>query len=131
MATQTDKDWLLAQLSDGRWHSLNELLRASFDERGHGLTVHSRAADLRKDGHRIVCEHVPGAKRGNSYQYRLAPPLDNVVLPAGWTLTEIVPPFACAIDESAGLAEIPGQLTLERLKEETNENPNPTRPSQA
>ena len=44
----TDVDFLLSVLADGEAHSQAEILRRSFDERGHGLTVHSRAADLRR-----------------------------------------------------------------------------------
>lgn len=43
----TDRDFLLAVLSDGRERSLTEILETSMRERGCGMTVHSRAADLR------------------------------------------------------------------------------------
>lgn len=45
---RTDCDYLHAILSDGREHSLDEILARSQRERGHGFTVHSRAAELRK-----------------------------------------------------------------------------------
>lgn len=70
----TDVAFLLSILSDGKAHSTNEILRRSFDERGHGLMVHSRAADLRARGHQIACEHVPGKKRGEAYVYKLLLP---------------------------------------------------------
>lgn len=47
---ETDVEFLQRVLSDGQPHNLNEILRRSFAERGCGLTVHSRAADLRKRG---------------------------------------------------------------------------------
>lgn len=46
---RTDADYLHAILSDGREHSLDEILERSRRERGHGFTVHSRAAQLRKE----------------------------------------------------------------------------------
>ena len=49
----TDSAWLLGVLEDGSWHTLSEILRRSDAERGHGLTVHSRVSDLRKQGHQI------------------------------------------------------------------------------
>ena len=68
----TDCDFLYDVLSDNRPHSLNEILRRSFAERGCGLTVHSRVADLRKRGHVIHCERDPKARRGDAYLYTLA-----------------------------------------------------------
>jgi hypothetical protein len=67
----TDADFLLSVLADGRAHTLNEILQRSFKERGCGLTVHSRAADLRKRGHEVMNETVPGARRGYGSAYRL------------------------------------------------------------
>ena len=66
---RTDCESLLDVLRDGREHSLNEILRLSFNERGCGLTVHSRAADLRKRGHDVRQRTV--GKRGNGSLYRL------------------------------------------------------------
>jgi hypothetical protein len=65
----TDCDFVLEVLADGREHSLNDILRASFAERGCGLTVHSRVSDLRKRGHRI--QHRTVGKRGAGSLYRL------------------------------------------------------------
>ena len=45
-----DSAFLLALLTDGDWHGLTEIIRRSQAQRGHGLTVHSRVADLRKRG---------------------------------------------------------------------------------
>lgn len=65
----TDAEFLLEVLRDGEWHSLNQILARSFEQRGHGLTVHSRAADLRDRGH--VVEHRMKGQRGAGSQYRL------------------------------------------------------------
>jgi hypothetical protein len=67
----TDAAFILSVLADGQKHSQADLLRRSFEERGHGLTVHSRVADLRGKGHYIVCERVPGADRGHAWVYQL------------------------------------------------------------
>ena len=67
----TDSTFLLSVLNDGEPHSLTEILRASINERGCGMTVHSRAAELRKQGHIIICDRVPGAERGDAWTYRL------------------------------------------------------------
>lgn len=53
----SDNQFLLTVLGDGRWHSHEEILQRSLRERGCGLTVHSRAADLRKQGYVVDC-HV-------------------------------------------------------------------------
>lgn len=68
----TDSAWLLDLLRDGKAHSLGEILRRSFNERGHGLTVHSRVSDLRKQGHDVLCGRVAGKERGEGWIYRLA-----------------------------------------------------------
>lgn len=52
----SDADFMAQVLSDGGWHSQAEILWRSQLERGHGLTVHSRAATLRERGHRVECE---------------------------------------------------------------------------
>ena len=67
----SDCGFLLLFLGDHKEHTLTEILRASFAERGCGLTVHSRVADLRRDGYTIEWRHVPGEKRGNASAYRL------------------------------------------------------------
>ena len=82
----TDCDFLLEVLSDCKPHSLNEILRRSFMERGCGLTVHSRVADLRKRGHVIRWENDAKARRGDASIYTLtslnsapvSPPLPEV-----------------------------------------------------
>jgi len=71
---KTDCEYLLELLDDEKPHSLNEILRRSFFDRGCGMTVHSRAADLRKQGYDVVNEQVHGAKRGDASVYRLVKP---------------------------------------------------------
>lgn len=66
---ETDCDFLLRVLSDGEAHSLNEILRRSFSDRGCGLTVHSRAADLRARGYRI--NNWKDGQRGDGSKYRM------------------------------------------------------------
>ena len=70
----TDNDYLLNILSDGEWHGRDDIIGYSFFDRGCGLTVHSRAADLRAKGHIIECKTGPG-KRRQSF-YRLVAPLE-------------------------------------------------------
>ncbi len=69
MRRETDCEFLQRVLSDGFKHSLNEILARSFSERGCGLTVHSRAADLRKRGLDVV--NWKDGTRGNGSWYRL------------------------------------------------------------
>lgn len=68
----TDCDFILEVLSDHQPHSLNEILRRSFEQRGCGLTVHSRVADLRKRGHVIHWRNDAKARRGDASIYTLA-----------------------------------------------------------
>ena len=77
---ETDAAFLLRCLSDGRPHTLNELIQRSFTERGCGITVHSRASDLRKKGHRILNWRGPG-QRGAGSLYQLAPTAEEVFGP--------------------------------------------------
>lgn len=94
----SDCDWLASLLSDGKPHSLNEILRRSFAERGCGLTVHSRCSDLRKRGYQIRCDHVPGAARGEAYVY---------------TMTSLPPP-AVSADWATGIAGDESEAVLAR-----------------
>lgn len=68
----TDLEFVLSVLTDGELHTHAEILRRSFDERGHGLTVHSRVSQLRTERHCVI-EHVTiqGASRGHASAYRL------------------------------------------------------------
>lgn len=69
----TDREFLRSVLADGEPHSLNEILRRSFRERDCGLTVHSRAAELRReveaDGGRLL--NWKDGERGDGSWYRL------------------------------------------------------------
>lgn len=67
----TDCEFLLKVLADGREHTLTEILARSLNERGHGLTVHSRVSELRRRGHTIEHVTIPGAQRGAGHAYRL------------------------------------------------------------
>ena len=64
----TDSQFLLHVLKDGGWHSRDSILARSFDERGCGLTIHSRAADLRKQGHDVKVEVRGGSRRASFYR---------------------------------------------------------------
>lgn len=72
MRQRTDCDFLLEVLSDGGWHSTSEILRRSFVERGHGMTVHSRVSDLRKKRGLEVEHRRAAGERADAFQYRLA-----------------------------------------------------------
>lgn len=67
----TDAEFILDVLGDGEEHSLAEILTRSMDDRGCGLTVHSRVAELRKKGYAIEHLTVKGAERGHAHTYRL------------------------------------------------------------
>ena len=66
----TDREYLLNLLaSDGAWHSLTDIIRRSQEDRGHGLTVHSRVSDLRKQGYRIdQRDETLNGRRHSSYR---------------------------------------------------------------
>ena len=64
----TDNAYLLHILKDGNWHSRDEILSFSMADRGCGMTVHSRAADLRKQGHEIECDVRQGERRQSFYR---------------------------------------------------------------
>jgi hypothetical protein len=67
----TDSAFLFHVLEDGKWHGQSQIIAQSMVERGCGLTVHSRASDLRKQGCVIECElRRNGHGRALSY-YRL------------------------------------------------------------
>lgn len=63
----TDADFVIQQLRHGP-RSTNDLLRASFDQRSVGLTVHSRIADLRRHGYQITC-HTDGETTNGRTRY--------------------------------------------------------------
>ncbi len=67
----TDSEYVLAQLEQGPRDTI-EILVASIRERGVGLTVHSRVADLRRDGYDIRCSVEGKTRKGRlRYEYRL------------------------------------------------------------
>lgn len=67
----SDSEWLLGLLSDERPHRLESILAQSRAARGHGLTVHSRAADLRKAGFVIACTVIVLGSGRRTSEYRL------------------------------------------------------------
>lgn len=76
-APETDCDFLERVLSDGEPHNLNAILRQSFAERGVGLTVHSRAAELRTKRSLDVRNWKDG-ERGAGSWYRLVGTAEEV-----------------------------------------------------
>lgn len=121
----TDTDFLAAALEDGKWHSHTEILNRSLTLRGCGLTIHSRAADLRKRGH-VVETRLERDGRGRTLSYyRLLDEADGAGLSASSSTPSnpatdgplsvepstrasrdggVLELFACEIDESAGVA---------------------------
>lgn len=109
----TDSAWLLDLLSDGHEHELSEIIRRSQDERGYGLTVHSRVAQLRPilaaDGKTIVQRSERHDGRVRSY-YRLVslavpevtPPVAGVGAP-----TTTSPASGTANDDELSLFDTP------------------------
>jgi hypothetical protein len=69
-----DCTFLLGVLSDGNEHSHPEILARSFGERGHGLTVHSRIAELRALGHNVLPARIEVVDGRKVSFYRLASP---------------------------------------------------------
>lgn len=68
----SDNDLLLAILTDANdFVSHDYILSKARYMTGHGLTIHSRAADLRKRGHVVECDVRRVNGRALSY-YRLA-----------------------------------------------------------
>lgn len=63
MKRPTQKQRILAVLSDGRWHTSAELYRT-------GCVLHSRISDLRKDGYSIERRGVAGIG-AEAHEYRL------------------------------------------------------------
>lgn len=64
---RSDNERILAMLADGQWHGRRELLQRDFADGGPGFTLHSRAAELRKQGYEVECRHAGG----RNYEYRL------------------------------------------------------------
>jgi transposase-like protein len=62
---------MLRQLERGPATTTQIIVRC-IQERGHGLTPHSRAADLRRSGYDVRCDAVGVDDRGRQqWQYRL------------------------------------------------------------
>jgi hypothetical protein len=91
-----DAAFLLAVLSDGQWHTLDEIIDRSKAERGCGLTVHSRAATLRERGHNVINDST-GRRNGRVVsKYRLASSLPE-------STGDPVPPSESPVQLSLGL----------------------------
>lgn len=64
MTQTTHCQRVLDVLADGRRHSVPEIHR-----RAGTMRLNSRVAELRKRGHDIVCDRIPGRKGAASYGY--------------------------------------------------------------
>ena len=126
-----DTDYLAAVLADGGWHRLEEIVQRSQRERGHGLTVHSRAADLRKRGFTVEQRSERRDGRVASF-YRMlgAAAVSNPVPPSGtdsgtehahaWdgaaaAQSISLPQPGTGDTEEGSLSPVPGQLVLEAI----------------
>lgn len=70
MTTDTDAMFMLRVLKRGPASTM-DIIQASFAERRCGLTPHSRAADLRRQGHDVRCERVGSERHRPLYRYTL------------------------------------------------------------
>ncbi len=61
---------ILLYRSPNSWASHPEILQESIARSGHGMTVHSRVADLRKQGYTVECRIETHAGRKVSF-YRI------------------------------------------------------------
>lgn len=93
---KTDCDFLLAVLSDGQKHSRNHILHMSLQERGCGITCHSRASELRKKGYGIEVTGVPHRPRDTYYQL-VSFPREQVPSPPSPDSPPVVP-GACSYE---------------------------------
>lgn len=91
----TDREWLLSVLADGRPHTLAYLLARSMNERGCGLTVHSRVAEARKLGYVIEHARVPGEERGHGHTYTLVSSPELAALPLSPAASSEGEPGSC------------------------------------
>ena len=91
----TDADFVLAQLERGPRDAM-QIISASLRDREVGLTVHSRVADLRRDG---LQDHVPDRGKNRKGRERYVYRLQN----AG----RVEPP---AVEHVARGAEIPAPV---------------------
>ena len=124
MEPVNDADFLHHVLSDGEWHGHTEILARSIRERGHGLTIHSRASTLRERGHTVETRLERNDHGRTLSFYRLValngpavevPPAGPLSVPADGAEQDspvpllrdesvgTLPLFVCVVDESAGL----------------------------
>lgn len=96
----THKQKVLALLSDGLPHSHMEGYRL-------GVMLHSRAADLRKDGHDIRV-----TRDGDDYVYRLVGRLDAEACETGANASASSVPSEPPPELDGGTIDSDGQLTL-------------------
>ncbi len=97
---------ILEVLSDHEFHTSEELYR-----RLGGMVLHSRIADLRKQGHTILGEHVPGKTGTQGYRYRLEPS-DTRARVFGQPVTNVTAEYLRKMSvEAASIAS--GQLFVE------------------
>lgn len=66
MSMNSQSARVLEILKDGKPHSVPEI-----HQKAGTMRLNSRIADLRKQGHTIVCERVKGKKGAAAYQYQL------------------------------------------------------------
>jgi len=75
----SDANFMLGVLREtpGSWVAGSAILQRSFQDRGVGLTVHSRASTLRERGHTIECRVERSEEMRAISYYRLVPPLSD------------------------------------------------------
>jgi hypothetical protein len=112
----TDADYVLQQLSNHQHGGRDamQIISSSIRDRGVGLTVHSRVADLRRAGWDITCMVEGKTRKGRDrYVYRLQGRAAGLVVePPRRPSVEQEPPRP---DSSAAApldAHIPGQLEM-------------------
>lgn len=106
----SDNAFLYHVLEDGKWHSQSEILRRSEQERGCGMTVHSRAADLRKKGC-IVDNELRRTGNGRAVSYyrmtvSMSVALNEPTNPAGELDADSIP-----VSLTVGSLSAPAKLT--------------------
>jgi hypothetical protein len=111
----TDSDYVLQQLSNHQHGGRDamQIITASIRDRGVGLTVHSRVADLRRQGWEITCGIEGKTRNGRErYVYRLQGRAAGLV---------VEPPRSPSVEQeqprpdsaaAAPLDAIPGQMEM-------------------
>jgi hypothetical protein len=76
MPSPSQTQRVLAVLADGRPHTTSEIHR-----RAGTMRLNSRISEMRKAGHDIICEKVPGRRGPTAFRYTLLnpPPIDRNV----------------------------------------------------